>query len=92
MTKNLCQELLKLELMTIKPKLVVGLGRHASSFFKKDLNLVKDNGIPIEVDFQAMKFKFIPCYHPAACLYRRQLTKQFQKTFKTIKEIIDNNG
>ena len=82
----ICQDLLKVELETIRPKLVVGLGRHASSFFKKDLNLARDNGQKIKASLGKVKFNFMPCYHPAACLYQPQLMEKFQQTFKNISK------
>ena len=94
--RSVCQSLLETELRVIQPKLVVGLGRLSSLFFKEDLNLAKDNGLPIKVDLNGMKLSFIPCYHPAACLYRPHLKTNFKKLLNKLnilsKQMTENKN
>jgi DNA polymerase len=90
--KEACQEWLHEELLAIKPKLIVFLGRHAmSNFFPAEkisavhgkLLKKKITGFPTEY--------FLPLYHPAAALYngglRQELLNDFQKIPLALKKI-----
>jgi uracil-DNA glycosylase family 4 len=90
--KEACKEWLHEELVSIQPKLIVFLGRHAmSNFFPTDkisavhgkLLIKKIEGMPTEY--------FLPLYHPAAALYngglRQELLSDFQKIPLALKKI-----
>jgi uracil-DNA glycosylase family 4 len=91
--KEACKPWLTEELLAIKPKLIIFLGRHAmSNFFPTEKisavhgELLKKNipGFPTEY--------FLPLYHPAAALYngglRQKLLEDFQKIPLAVKKII----
>ncbi len=87
--KEACRAWLEAELQSIKPTLIVFLGRHAmSNFFPEEKisdvhgKLLKKNieGIPTEY--------FLPLYHPAAALYNGNLRQKLLDDFKKIPPLL----
>lgn len=83
--KEACRAWLNEELSTIKPKLIVFLGRHAmGNFFPEEKisavhgKLLKKNIAGMPTDY------FLPLYHPAAALYNGGLREELMKDFKKI--------
>ncbi len=82
--KESCQQWLHEELLSIKPKLVVFLGRHAMSNFFPDEKISAVHGKLLKKKIAGMPTDyFLPLYHPAAALYngglRQELLADFQK-------------
>lgn len=94
--KEDCKAWLYEELATIKPLLVVFLGRHSMNHFfplekisnvHGKLMIKQINGIPTRF--------FLPLYHPAAALYngslREELLYDFKKIPMILKKILQND-
>lgn len=84
--KKDCRVWLNSELLFIKPKVIVTLGRHALERFAPDARITTDHGqnfthptgMPIFVMF-----------HPAAALYNPNLKKTMKEDFKKLKEFLE---
>lgn len=83
--KEACKAWLYEELLSIKPKLIVFLGRHAmSNFFPTEKisavhgKLLKKNIANFPTHY------FLPLYHPAAALYNGGLRQELLADFKKI--------
>jgi len=85
------------QIKIIKPKVVATLGNFSTKFVLADFNPDKMksvggistlHGKPIDKEIDALKFKIVPLYHPAACLYRPGLRVDLQEDFKRIREVL----
>ncbi len=76
-----CAPFLKKQLLTIRPKIVVTLGRLAMNFFLPGEFISKIHGQPREIIWQNLKLIIIPLYHPAAALRSSRLLHQLTKDF-----------
>ncbi len=87
-----CSPYLIRQLNVVKPKLIVCLGRYASSFVF-DLFGLKFGGIGKERG-KIRKVKawntvyILPTYHPAAALYKPQLKEVLVEDFRKIREVL----
>ncbi|MGI5897799.1 MAG: uracil-DNA glycosylase [Candidatus Dojkabacteria bacterium] len=83
--KDACRVWLNAELMFIKPKVIVTLGKHALGRFVPDENISILHG-------QALKhptgIPIFAMYHPAASLYNPNLKEIMKKDFKALKEFL----
>ncbi len=79
-----CWDYLQRQIKTIKPKLIVTLGRHSMARFIKIGTISLNHGQPKRVAGQV----YYPVYHPAAALYRGALKIDLEKDFKKIPAII----
>ncbi|BCU70277.1 type-4 uracil-DNA glycosylase [Stygiolobus caldivivus] len=90
-----CSPYLKAQIDLIKPKIIVTLGRHSTSYVfslmgrtftsitkvrGKEFNWKKDENTVIRV---------FPTYHPAAALYNPNLRKVLEDDFKKIREVLN---
>ena len=62
---------LKAELRIVRPRLIGCLGRVASSVFNHQIVISKDHGRLRTESLKGQNYRIIPCYHPAAGLYRK---------------------
>ncbi len=90
--KETCRSWLTEELLAIKPKLIVFLGRHAMSNFFPDEKISAVHGKLLKKHITGMPTEyFLPLYHPAAALYngglRQDLLNDFQKIPEVLKKI-----
>lgn len=90
--KDACRAWLNEELMTIKPDLIVFLGRHAMSNFFPDEKISAVHGKLLKKKIANFPTEyFLPLYHPAAALYngglRQELLSDFQKIPLALKKI-----
>lgn len=90
--KQACANWLHAELATIKPKLIVFLGRHSMNHFFPELKISDVHGKLINAVLPNISTThFLPLYHPAAALYnggmRETLTKDFKKIPVILKKI-----
>ena len=78
----------------IKPKVVCSLGNYATKFFLAlgDVDKMKDqqgitqlHGKVKMLDFNGMKIKLIPLFHPAAIIYNRKLEPLWDEDMKIVK-------
>ncbi|MDP3998401.1 MAG: uracil-DNA glycosylase [bacterium] len=73
------------QLKIIDPKLIVTLGRFALWEFFPDSQISKVHGQKITCELNGQKKTVIPCFHPAAVLYRRQTLASLEEDFLQIK-------
>lgn len=78
---------------TIKPKLIVTLGRHSGMQFLPDLIISRDHGKPTKVSIKleqgSIKTVILPLYHPAAALYNGGQRQTLMDDFKLIPKILE---
>lgn len=87
--KNDCKEWLHEQLNSIKPLLVVFLGRHSMNHFFPELKISEVHGKLIQKTIPGIYTQyFIPLYHPAAALYKGSLRQELMKDFKKIPSLI----
>lgn len=87
-----CWPYLKAQIATIKPLLIVTLGRHALNRFIPDLSITKEHGRPKRYrGIATEKQVYFPMYHPAAALYnpglRPVLLEDIQKIPLILKKL-----
>ena len=83
-----CTPHLKKQLLTIKPKVVVTLGRFAMNYFIPGVYISKVHGQPKRILWQGLTLTLIPMYHPAAALRNGSVMEQLREDFLNIPEII----
>ncbi len=85
-----CEPYLTVQLRTIKPKLVVTLGRFAMYYFHKGGKISRDRGNLIEVKDSEVgqKLYVYPVYHPAAGLRNGRFREALEEDFKRIPQIL----
>lgn len=85
------------QIREIKPKVVCSLGNYATKFFLSggDVDKMKDqpgitqvHGKARVIEFDGVKIKLIPLFHPAAIIYRRQLITEWEKDLEIVKNEI----
>lgn len=88
-----CSSYLDKQVIIVKPRLIVCLGRHSSSYvFKKGgvdvfINMAKIRGKLFSINYEGLKIFAIPTYHPAAALYNPKIKKYLIEDFKMIGEL-----
>ncbi|MBD3366028.1 uracil-DNA glycosylase [candidate division WWE3 bacterium] len=88
-----CEPYLTVQLRTIRPKLIVTLGRFAMYYFHKGGKISRDRGNLIKVDSKKVGsvLNVYPVYHPAAGLrngrFREALEEDFMRIPQILKEI-----
>lgn len=80
-----CRNWLDKQVETIKPKLIILLGRHSMARFLPNLKISADHGKPKRRHGQV----YFPVYHPAAALYRNGLLEDLKKDFQKIPKILE---
>jgi uracil-DNA glycosylase family 4 len=75
---------LKRQIMVIKPKLVVFLGRHSMNVFLPELKISHAHGKPVRKGGQV----FLPLFHPAAALYNPGMREVLLQDFSLIPAIL----
>lgn len=85
-----CEPYLTVQLRTIRPKLVVTLGRFAMYYFYKEGKISQDRGNLIEVtDSKVGRKLFVyPVYHPAAGLRNGKFREALESDFRRIPQIL----
>ena len=87
-----CSPYLDRQLNIIKPKIIVTLGRHSTSYMFSKMGLKfksmrEAQGKIYEVNLWGTKTYIIASYHPAAALYNVKLREKIERTMKLVKEI-----
>ncbi len=83
--KEACRPWLNEELVAIKPKLIIFLGRHAMSNFFPEEKISAVHGKLLKKHIAGMPTEyFLPLYHPAAALYNGGLREELLFDFKKI--------
>jgi uracil-DNA glycosylase len=87
--KESCRVWLNAELIFIKPKVIVTLGRHALVRFVPKVNITASHGKPFS---HPSGIPIFPMYHPAAALYNPNLRETLKEDIKKLKNFLDNGG
>jgi len=88
-----CTPFLDSQLKIIKPKLIVTLGRHSTSYLFSKMNLdfnsiSKVHGRIYKARFTDWECYVIPTFHPAAALYNVNLKEDLINDFRLLREKI----
>jgi len=87
--KNSCRVWLNAELMFIKPKILIPLGRHAFERFVPGAKISASHGLPFE---HPSSIPIFAMYHPAVALYNPNLRDVLKEDFGKLKNYLDNGG
>lgn len=85
--KDACRVWLNAELLFVKPRVIVTLGRHALGRFVPGASITASHGQSFEHPTGIPVFAM---YHPAAALYNPNLRDVLKKDFKELKNFLDN--
>jgi uracil-DNA glycosylase len=86
---KVCWVWLENQILTIKPKLIVTLGRHSMERFLPGQKISEAHGKALCKDFPGLgKQIFYTLYHPAAALYNGSMREVLIKDFKRIPKIL----
>lgn len=85
--KDACRVWLNAELLFVKPRVIVTLGRHALGRFVPDAGITASHGQSFEHPTGIPVFAM---YHPAAALYNPNLRDVLKKDFKELKNFLDS--
>ena len=84
--KSACRIWLNAELLFLKPKVIVPLGRHALERFVPDGRISASHGQILE---HRSGIPIFAMYHPAAALYNPDLVEELLKDFKRLKMFLE---
>lgn len=88
------------QIKEMKPEVVCSLGNYATKFFFAGLNpeemnkqpgITQVHGKVKIIEFDGLKIKLIPLFHPAAIIYNRKLIGYWEKDMEIVKETIKNH-
>ncbi len=83
------------QIREMRPEVVCSLGNYATKFFlanlrpedmDKQIGITKIHGKVQIIDFEGLKFKLIPLFHPAAIIYNRGLVEVWEKDMEIVKK------
>jgi uracil-DNA glycosylase family 4 len=82
------------QLMVIKPKIIVTLGRHSMEYFLPDMKISQVHGeakrIPVKLpDGSTDQWVIVPLFHPAAALYNGGMRQTLLDDFQNVPVILD---
>jgi len=91
---RMCKPYLERQLMIIRPKIIVTLGRYAASVIseyagKSFRSMSREHGIKHDVYILGFNAKLLHTYHPAAALYNPKLLESLKNDFATIKDLLE---
>jgi DNA polymerase len=79
-------EILLMEILTVKPKIIACLGRHSLSFFMPEAKISEVHGKVFEIEIlKGLKQKVLPLYHPAVALYNPGMRPKLIEDFGVLK-------
>jgi DNA polymerase len=87
-----CTPWLKQQLLIIKPKIVITLGRFAMNYFIPDVYISKTHGQPKQIIWQDLDLLLYPLYHPAAGLRNGSVKEDLIEDFLKIPKIINGES
>jgi len=85
------------QIKDMEPKVICSLGNYATKFFfaggnvdgmKDQPGITSVHGKVKMIDFEGLKIKLIPLFHPAALIYNRSLKSEWDKDLEIVKEEI----
>jgi len=89
-----CVPYLDQQIKIIKPKIIVALGRHSTSYILSRCGLeatgiTKLHGRKYEVELLGFKVLLIPMYHPAAVLYNPKYRNALERDFQLLRRELE---
>ncbi len=87
--KDSCRVWLNSELLFIKPKVIVTLGRHALGRFIPDVNISTSHG---EIFYHKTGLPVFAMYHPAAALYNPGLRDDLKKDILKLQAFLESKS
>ncbi|MEM1312042.1 MAG: uracil-DNA glycosylase [Patescibacteria group bacterium] len=76
------------EILAIRPKVIVCLGRHSLGFFFPEAKISKVHGQALNLKmFEDYTQAILPMYHPAVALYNPNMREVLQKDFLMINQL-----
>ncbi|MGC9105247.1 MAG: type-4 uracil-DNA glycosylase [Thermoprotei archaeon] len=87
-----CSPYLERQIASIKPKIIVTLGRHSTRYLmerfgRRFRSILAVRGQPFEVDFGYGSVTVFPTLHPAAVLYNPRLRELFEEDFRKLARL-----
>lgn len=80
---------LKKQVLIIRPRLIVALGRTASrALLGKEIPITANHGKVLEAKFFGLKAKIFLTYHPAAALYGAKTRLKLREDFAKLSEVL----
>jgi DNA polymerase len=80
-----CRPFLEGQIKTIRPKLIIALGRFAAAeLLGRHVAMGKEHGTLHDCSFASVNFKLFVSYHPAAALYGAEAKQRLQADFKKL--------
>ncbi len=85
------------QIKIMKPEVVCSLGNYATKFFladgkvdkmEKQPGITQVHGKVKTIDFEGLKIKLIPLFHPAAIIYNRSLLGPWERDMEIVKKEI----
>ncbi len=84
-----CTPYLRRQLLSIKPKIIVTLGRFAMNFFLPQAYISRVHGQAKPVRWEELDLLLFPVYHPAAALRNGQFMQQLRQDFQQLSKVIN---
>jgi len=89
-----CSPYLVKQIVMIKPKVIVALGRHSARFLftsagLKWSSMTAMHGRVYDVEVFGVKARLVATYHPAAALYYPKLKPELERDFQTIRKVYE---
>jgi len=86
---SICTPFLRRQLLAIKPKIIVTLGRFAMNFFLPQAYISRVHGQLKPVQWEGISLLLVPMYHPAAALRNGQFMQQLRHDFQQLAAIVN---
>lgn len=87
-----CAPYLERQLSLIRPELVVLLGRFALERFFPGEKITEAAGVPRRKSVAGRETTFLPLLHPAFGIRRQDLKPEIEKSFWTIREVLEGSA
>lgn len=84
-----CHQFLDGQISTIKPGLIIALGRIAAGeLLGRPVTMSKEHGTMLDCTYAGTSFKLFLTYHPAAAIYSGRMKLELQADFKKLREVL----
>ena len=92
-----CTPFLDRQIQIIKPRLIVTLGRHSTSYILSKAGVEVEgitqlHGRTFEIGLLGFRVLVIPTYHPAAALYNVKYRDEIKRDFQLVKLELEKRG
>ena len=92
-----CVPYLNQQIRIVKPKIIVTLGRHSTSYILSKCGveaagITRLHGRKYEAELLGFKVLLIPMYHPAAVLYNPKFKRALESDFQLLRRELERLG